>query len=152
TTAAYGGGIADYGALTLVDSVVASNGSRYGGGLFVGDGASLTATAAITHVSFVDNSAAQFGGRLYTNVNSTAASLENDLFADNHAGASGGGLPRTNAHLSISRSSFTANTAFDGGGLFLQGLPNPDSAGYVELRDSTVSSNTAASGHSGGIE
>ena len=148
----FGGGIADLGMLVMDGGALASNSSRFGGGVFVGDGAVLTATAAVTHVSFFDNRAAVYGGGLYTNVNSTTVTLEDDLFAANQAD-SGGGLARTNAHLTISHSSFTTNTAQAGGGLFLQGLPSPGDGPYVELSDSTLSGNTnpAQNQHSGGL-
>jgi predicted outer membrane repeat protein len=147
----FGGGIADLGALVVDHSGIANNQGRFGGGLFVGDGTTLTATAAITHTSFFDNGAAVYGGGLYTNVNSTTVTIEAGLFASNQAG-SGGGLARTNANLHIAKSSFTDNTAQDGGGLFVQGKPTPDDAAYVEIGDTTVSGNLATGQHSGGIE
>jgi predicted outer membrane repeat protein len=150
TAVGYGGGIADLGTLVVENSAIANNQGRFGGGLFVG-GTTTTATASITRTSFFANVASVYGGGLYTNINTTTVTIEDDLFAFNHASA-GGGLARTNANLSISKSSFTSNQAQFGGGMFVQGLPNPDDAGYVEIRDSTLSGNLATSQHSGGID
>ncbi len=95
--------------------------------------------------------ASAFGGGLYANIATTTVTIENSLFAFNQA-AVGGGLARTNAHLHISKSSFTGHVAQYGGGMSVLGVPNPGDAGYVEIRDSTINGNLATSQHSGGID
>jgi hypothetical protein len=145
----FGGGLADDGALTVTDSLFQGNVGRSGGGLWVG-GVLDTPIAAITHTQLLSNSAVDKGGGLFAIGLTATVSIETSSFEANQAG-SGGGLTRENAHLSISRSSFTLNTATHTGGLLLFGVPSPDSAGYVEIRDSTISSNSATSPNIGGI-
>jgi len=147
----YGGAIANLGAMSLSDSRVANNKGRYGGGVFVG-GNLISTTAGITHTLFFANEAGAYGGGLYTNFGGTRLSIEDDAFQYNQADVAGGGLARTNATLNISKSSFTYNTAVFGGGLFVQGLPNPSDGPYVEVRDTTISGNLATGQHSGGID
>jgi hypothetical protein len=74
-----------------------------------------------------------------------------DSAFDYNVADEGGGLARTNAGLTISKSSFTHNQAQYVGGLAVSGAPHPDSAGYVEIHDSTISSNQATGGQSGGV-
>jgi predicted outer membrane repeat protein len=144
-----GGAIDNRGALSLSDSRLRFNLARFGGGLHV---SGAGATAGITHTEFLSNTANDVGGGLYAFGNTTTVTLLDSSFDGNQSLGRGGGLGRTNAHLTIARSSFTHNTAASGGGLYVQGLSSPDSAGYVEVRDSTFSGNTASAQHSGGIE
>jgi hypothetical protein len=134
----YGGAIDDEGWMFVNNTTFNSNRGRFGGAVFVGGNLS-NALASIQHSLFYGNSAGSLGGGLYTNVQTTTVTIEDSVFEYNSAVA-GGGLARTNAGLSISKSSFISNSAQLGGGLSLSGAPDPTSGGYVEVHDSTVSS------------
>jgi hypothetical protein len=146
----YGGAIDDQGLLSVSASLFQYNEARNGGAVYVG-GAGPTATAAISDTDFLGNDAVNFGGALYTDVATATVSLEAVRFDGNQAFL-GGGVARNNAQLSVSRTSFTGNQAQFGGGLFAQGQPNPSSAGYVEVHDSTFAKNMAGDKLSGGLE
>ncbi len=145
----YGGAVDDEGWLFVNNTTFNGNQGRFGGAVFVGGNIS-NAVASIQGSLFYGNIAGSLGGGLYANANATVVTIVDSAFEYNVADA-GGGLARTNAGLSISKSSFTHNQAQIGGGLEVAGAPNPDSAGYVEIHDSTISSNLAAGGHSGGL-
>jgi hypothetical protein len=120
-----------------------------------GGGAIFTTGPVSIHNSRLFNNSAGMGGAIYALGNKAQVVIDNSSVNSNHAinggNAIGGGISRTDAHLSISRSSITNNTAQNGGGLGLQALPNPDSAGYVEIHDSTISGNLSTNRFGGGI-
>ena len=141
--AGYGGAIYNGGVLTLTNAIVSNNEGRYGGGIFVGN--SVTAQAVLDHVFIARNISGNLGGGLYMNTLTTTVTISNSGFHRNMAVGSGGGLARTNSQLRIYNSSFTFNTAANGGGMLLQTVPSESSAGYVQLRNATISGNTATS-------
>jgi len=145
----YGGAIANLGEMRLYNSFFDVNQGRFGGAVFVG-GRVSAAQAYIERTVFNQNQADQLGGGLYTNVETTTVTVTNSVFDGNIAG-SGGGIARFNANLSLSNSSLTRNTATQGGGLFVGAGPQPSSGGYVEVRDTTLSTNTASGGQGGGL-
>ena len=151
TTSSYGGAIATTGALTLTGSYLAENLSRSGGGVFAG-GQPNPFSVVIDHTQLVANTADN-GGGLFTNATSVLMTVTDSNFYANLAHGLGGGLLRANAHLEITRSSFWLNRADQGGGLYLTALPltNTGVAGYVNLRDSTIATNTAQTGVGGGL-
>jgi predicted outer membrane repeat protein len=147
----YGGAIANLGTMTLVNSRLNTNHGRFGGAVFVG-GSLTRASATIDHVTFSQNTADQSGGGLYTNVDTTVVTVTDSVFNLNTAAGVGGGIARFNARLTILRSSFTRNTgALGGGGLYVSAGPNGTEGGYVEIHDSTLSTNTANNGQGGGL-
>lgn len=149
TSDGYGGAITNLGDMRLYDSFLDVNQSHFGGAVFVG-GSVSGAQASIERTIFEQNQAAELGGGLYTNVETTTVTVTNSVFEGNIAGA-GGGIARYNANLSVSKSSLTRNTARLGGGLFVDAIPQPSSGGYVKVRDTTLSTNTASSGQGGGL-
>lgn len=147
----YGGAIANLGTMTLVNSRLNTNQGRFGGAVFVG-GSLTSASATIDHVTFSQNTAGQTGGGLYTNVDTTVVTVTDSVFNLNNAAGGGGGITRFNAQLTVLRSSFTRNTgALGGGGLYVSAGPNGTEGGYVEIHDSTLSTNTATNGQGGGL-
>jgi predicted outer membrane repeat protein len=145
----YGGAITNLGDMRLFDSFLDVNQSHFGGAVFVG-GSLSGAQASIERTIFEQNQAAELGGGLYTNVETTTVTVTNSVFEGNIADA-GGGIARYNANLSVSKSSLTRNTARLGGGLFVGAIPQPSSGGYVKVSDTTLSTNTASSGQGGGL-
>jgi len=145
----FGGAIDGEGAMLVHNSLFNSNQARFGGAVFVG-GVLYNARADIQHTHFTGNQAAQNGGALYANTVTTTVTITDSSFEFNIA-TFGGGLSRTDARLSLSRSSITDNTAMNGGGLALQALPDPTDGPFVEIHDSTISGNLSTSGFGGGI-
>jgi predicted outer membrane repeat protein len=153
--AGYGGAIYNEGVLTLTNAIVSKNEGRFGGGIFVGN--SVTAQAVLDRVFVTRNVSGNLGGGMYMNTLTTTVTISNSGFHRNSAVGSGGGLARTNSQLKIYNSSFTFNAVSDanavGGGLMLQTLPTGAFAGYVQMRNVTISSNSTnqSSGKGGGL-
>ncbi len=140
----YGGGLASLGTLTVWDSTFSANRGRFGGGMFVGGNVGA-ARAEINRSTFSTNTAAVFGGGLYTNVETTVISITQSSFRRNTA-ATGGGLARFNAQLRLLNSAVTLNTANTGGGLYVGAGPAVTVGGYVQVRNTTFSSNRLNAG------
>jgi predicted outer membrane repeat protein len=141
----YGGAVASLGTLALADGRFSANQGRFGGGLFVGGNAGA-ARADITRTLFWVNSAAAFGGALYTNVAASVITVTHSSFESNSAVTSGGGVARSDGQLQIWDSSFRANTAGTGGGLYV----GPGSS-YVQVRSVTFADNEANNSRGGGV-
>ncbi len=144
----YGGAIASLGSMTLSDGYFSLNEGRFGGAVFVGG--TIGADATIDHTVFSQNTAGQLGGGLYTNVQTTTITVSNSVF-DRNIATTGGGVARFSAGLRLLNSSITNNTAAQGGGLYASSGPQASVGGYVEVHDSTLSTNTATSGQGGGL-
>jgi predicted outer membrane repeat protein len=153
--AGYGGAIFNKGVLTLTNAVVSQNQGRFGGGIFVGNG--NAAQAVLDRVLVARNISGNLGGGIYMNTLTTTVTISNSGFHRNTSVGSGGGLARTNSQLRIYNSSFTFNSVTDpsavGGGIMVQALPAGTFAGYVQLRNVTISNNTLSSNnpHGGGV-
>jgi hypothetical protein len=80
-----GGGIYNYGNLTVTNSTVRGNSAYYGAGI-----SNAFATVALTNVTISGNIASAYGGGL-DNIAGTAT-LTNVTFSANQAGSSGGGI------------------------------------------------------------
>jgi predicted outer membrane repeat protein len=151
----YGGAIASLGVMTMTDSAMMGNQGRFGGSVFVG-GAIGTPQAVIDRVLFIDNIASQNGGGLYANSDisgTTILTITRSLFESNDA-SFGGGLARFNARMFLSDSAFVENRSLNsggGGGLFVSAGPTPDVGGYVQVRSTTFSGNSADGDKGGGI-
>ncbi len=148
-TVNFGGAIMSGGQLTLSNSVVSYNVSRYGGGIYAGNGGA--ARALINRTKFLSNTSEISGGGLYASTGATTiVTISNSSFSGNTSG-NGGGLARFNATMTVVDSSFTFNTADRGGGLSLAAGPSPSSGPYIKLRNVTVSNNTATNVQGGGV-
>ena len=169
-----GGGMANYGTVTITSSTFSSNtcANGYGGGgLFAGDG-----TITVSGSTFNGNSGYE-GGGIATRVDGGAATLivTNSTFSGNQATGEygcGGGIS-SNGDLNISGSTFTSNAAtglngHGGGGLYhinegatianstFSGNSSVTNAGGIYFRDwtmtlnyVTIASNTADSNNNG---
>jgi Domain of unknown function (DUF4347) len=132
----FGGGIYNGGTLTLNNSTVSGNTARFEGGGILNDSGTLT-----LNNSTVSGNTATFkaGGIL----NFGTLSLTNSTVSGNTADY-GGGLYNSGT-LTLKSSTVSGNTANFGGG----GLYNP---GTSTLNNSTVSGNTVRNGSGGGID
>ncbi|MCX6050463.1 MAG: right-handed parallel beta-helix repeat-containing protein, partial [Chloroflexi bacterium] len=130
----FGGAINNGGTLTVNDSTIMNNdGGDYGGGI-------LNYTTATINTSVIrGNRAGDQGGGL---LNYDTLTLINSTVIGNQAGT-GGGLYALGASTTISASTFSGNNADDGGGLY--------NAFVLDITNSTISGNTATS-HGGGLD
>lgn len=134
----YGGGILNgdpgqAGVLNLSNSVVSNNSSVDGGGIYNDGQSELT----IVNSTLAGNTASEDGAGLYNN-SQVEVTINLSSITGNTATLNGGGI--YNNHLStlnITDSKVNGNTAHEGGGLF-----NADSA-TLEATRTTVSGNTS---------
>lgn len=148
-----GGGVANRGHLTMIDSIVTGNNATNGAGISNYGNSLATATLILEGVMLSDNEAADFGGGLYNNADSgeSSVTLTGSTIDGNGAGDSGGGIANHGlggkATIDVVDSTISGGLAFNGGGLFNNG--NAGEA-IVTLTGVTVWDNVAtASG--GGI-
>ncbi len=123
---AFGGGIRNSGTLAVNNSTVSANSAVYGGGI---DG-SVTLTN-----STISGNSAQFGGGIYSEI---ATSIINSTISENSA-ASGGGIWVNANTLTIRSSTVADNSATSQGG----GI-NANSA--MVARNTIIAGNTAPAG------
>ncbi len=145
----YGGGLGNYGTVTLTDCTISGNA---GGGVsntgnltltdctlsansaFNGSGVWNTGTANLADCTFSGNTSSSRGGGVF---NSGTANLNACTVSDNTASSTGGGVFNSgNANLTLTACTVSGN---NGGGLGNYG-------GTSTLIDCTVSGNTAAYG------
>lgn len=128
-----GGAIADYGSVTITDSVISGNTAFEGGAVFVENG-SLTITNSV-----ITKNVANYGGGItnysgvMTMTNSTLSKNKALLYHGNPS--FGGGLLSTTAQDTITGSLITGNSASKGGGLAVYGA--------TVVSNSTISKNSA---------
>lgn len=128
-----GGGIANFGEVKLINSIISGNEAKNGGGIFNDSCGSLSLTNSA--VNF--NSGASFGGGVF---NQGTLSLVQSTVSGNQADLSGGGIANFGA-LSLVNSAVSYNgRASLGGGIFNQGR--------LSLSNSTIIGNSA--GQDGG--
>ncbi len=137
--ASYGGGIANSGLLTLVNSAVYSNtatsSSTAGGG-----GIHNIGTLTLTNSTVDGNSAGVFGGGI---TNGGSLALINSTVNENTTTGDGGGIWNSGT-ITLTSSAIISNTANgDGGGIYVWGM--------ATLTNSAVFSNTARLGSGGGL-
>lgn len=160
----YGGGIYNYGTLTVMNCLFLANTSLSGGGglrnngtmvvidsTFVGNsgnggwgGAILNdRIMTVRHSTFTGNTIGSGAGGAIANVNPSTLIVIDSRIADNRAGT-GGGIYNHYGPLTVLNSTFADNSAGTGGGI----ASHP---GTVLISNSTFSGNTAtAAGASGG--
>jgi CSLREA domain-containing protein len=144
-----GGGIVNFGTLTVNNSVVTGNtSSNRGGGVFNATGASLTVTNS-TISSNVSNGA---GGGI-VNQDGATASVTNTLLSGNVANGHGGAI-QNGGTLTLTGSTASGNTASNrgGGGIHAHADRfNGNPASTTTITDSTITGNNAGSGSGGGV-
>lgn len=146
-SAAFGGGIFTAGALTMTGTTVSNNtSSKTGGGIYNNAGGTSGLPVSLTSCVIHRNIAAEFAGGIQ---NRDAFAIEGSTISDNIASLGGGGIYNvfvtgSGAVMSITRSTMTGNRSNAGGGAI------QNQAGTVSLANSTVSRNTAG-GAGGGM-
>jgi len=131
-----GGGILNYGRLTIMDSIISGNTAYYGGGIFNKGTVNLEKGTCTTH------NAAHNGGGIYGNIGSV--NLNGGTVASNEAKELGGGIyTGYRGSISIHSGTISNNIAKNsGGGIYSQGGP-------VTLHEGTIFSNDAFSSGGG---
>ncbi|RPJ25142.1 MAG: CSLREA domain-containing protein, partial [Chloroflexi bacterium] len=129
----HGAGIFNYGTLTVTNSTFSGNSAGAYGGGIYHAGQALTVTDSV----FSGNSAIEEGGAIYSSGTTTVINVTSSTFSANTAGD--GGAIRTGGVLVITNSTFYANRAtFDGGVI--------EHLGDLTVTDSTFTGNSASSG------
>ncbi len=165
----FGGGILNYGNLTLNNVLLNANKAEYGGGLGVGGfdtttlnnvtitgnsadsgdgrggGAYLSAATTFTDSIITDNTA-KYGGGIYSYQTNPYTLLRTNLI-NNSATAAGGGIYNNLSNPAISASFFSGNRAnfYLGGGGIYNNESNPI------LTNVTFSGNSAENSYGGGM-
>jgi len=146
----FGGAIASIGDLTLSNTYLFANASRYGGGLFVGQAAAPPVTR-LQDTYVLQNQAIYSGGGLYASTTTTATTVltaTEAVIVGNWADF-GGGLSINNAAVNIVRSAIGENHANSAGGLGNTASSTPP--GLVRIYDSTIYSNVITTTEGGGL-
>ncbi len=151
-----GGGINNYGALTVTNSTFSSNSGKNGGG--IGNQGALTVTGS----TFSNNSAIYGGG--IDGASSVSLTVNDSTFSGNAAVYSGGGIYSGNTGpLMVNDSTFSNNTAAMGGGIYNDGTltvtsstlfdnsatANPGFGGGIYNNNALTLTNSILSGNSG---
>lgn len=155
-----GGGIINYGRLTITDSIISGNTAYYGGGIFntgtviLEKGASLIHNAAyngggiygnrklinLNGGTVASNEAKQGGGGIYIGYHGSI-SIHSGTISNNVAKNSGGGIYTQGGPVTLHNGTIFANDAYSsGGGIFCYG----GSANH--LNGGTIHKNTARNG------
>ena len=102
-----GGGLFNFGIVTVTNSTIANNRADSGGGFFnQGD-------VTVTN-STIANNGADFGGAIFQEFG--AATITNSTIANNSAGNTGGGIFQHQSDLTVTNSTIANNSAFGAGG------------------------------------
>ena len=143
-----GGAIINNGSLTLENSAVTGNTMttdagdfwQGGGGIYSGDGASLT----LIDSTVADNFSGWTGGGIYSFFNTTTTIIRSTV-SGNVATDVGGGM-RTLGNVTIDNSTISGNTstAWHGGAAFI-------TDGVADVSNSTITGNNAPGGTTGGF-
>jgi hypothetical protein len=139
-----GGGIENFGALTLSGSVVYGNSaSASGGGLYNGS----TGSATVTDTSFVSNAADGQGGGIF---NSTGTmTVTGSTVSGNQAKTEGGGIENGGGTLTVTNTTIAGNQSFLGGGGIYSGGSTGSTAMLV---NTTIYNNSEPSPYACGID
>ena len=115
-SATYGGGLANElgGTLTVSNSFFYSNSALYGGG---GGGIFNSGTATVTGSTFTSNYGGDGGGGIF---NSGTATVTGNSFTGNSVSVdfAGGGICGIDGGVIVTNSTFTGNSASEGGGIY----------------------------------
>ena len=139
-----GGGIMNWGDLSLYQCTVTGNtatdtgggAASYGGGVLV-----------LYESQVYGNSATNNGGGLYCNGSTSAILINYSTVANNSAGLGGGCFSTTGSSISCSFSTISGNQASTGGGIYNSG----NGGSTISVIRSTVSGNQATGNTGGGV-
>lgn len=154
-----GGGILNYGRLTITDSNISGNKAHYGGGIFnkgtvnLNSGTSVTKNTAyngggiygnrgsinLNGGSVTNNRAEQLGAGIYTGYGGSVK-MSSVTISDNNAGNNGGGIYSQGGLVFLYGGKIFKNDAYtSGGGIFGYGC-------QTDLNGGAIYSNTARNG------
>lgn len=171
-----GGGVLNFGTLTLVDTVIRENYGSAGGGLYnegdlrvinstVTDNGSvggfdkylecetgggikvLSGTTTLINTTVSNNRAKSKGGGLHVACHGKLV-LENSTISSNFATESGGGV-YLNGSGEFTHSTISQNSASNVGGIALNGKDSIDNYGHLWLYNTLIAGNIARIGDSG---
>ena len=123
-----GGGLDNFGTVTVSNSVFTSNSAVFGAGLDNESTSEGNGTASVSGSGFTSNSALGDGGGLYNN-NGGTVTVGFSAFTRNSAGVDGGGL-------------FNGGTAFVGGSTFAANSASNNGGGIYDIGTLIQASNT----------
>jgi len=126
--AAAGGGISNYGTLTVADTILSGNSTGFGTG---GGGIYNAGTLTVTNSTLSDNSAELDGGGIF---NEGTLTVTNSTLSGNSA-ISGGGISDYGT-LTVTDSALSGNSAEIGGGIDTR-------LGFTTLANTIIATNTA---------
>ncbi len=140
-TGGLGGGIANYGSMSLTNSVVSRNTAFNGGGIYNRGSMSLTNTTVSRNTANTNGPGGGGGGI----ANDGTLSLLNSTVSGNEVTIYDGGGIFNESALTIINSTVSGNTARIGGGIY------NSAAGRLTLTSVTVAFNSAVGGDGGGV-
>ena len=166
-----GGGIGNYGKMTISDSSFSGNWSQVGGGIrnagelsitdssfsdnySLSDGGGILNEGTLTasHVIFSGNSARTGNGgaissqQSFSSNNRSVATIANGSFTNNSAPGVGGGIHNGAGDLTVDSCTFNGNSATDGGGIASELRPLVVGNTTLTVTTSTFSNNSATRG------
>ncbi len=140
----YGGGVFDFGSLTITNSVISGNSSAHGGGIenygtLTVDNSSISGNSTHpTPYNFSSGGGIGNGGTL---------TVDNSTISGNStlgSGSTGGGIFNLRlGTVTVANSTISGNTADRSGGGIQSGLQSNGGSGPVTVTNSTISGNTA---------
>jgi uncharacterized repeat protein (TIGR01451 family) len=151
----------DPGRVFVTDSLIAGNSAGEGGGVRLRGGGDFGYQQGVFATTLITENSAERGGGVYVrgDVRGTSTVFLRSTVADNSANHRGGGIYAAEEALELTRTTVSGNLvtgdtaaegAAAGGGVFLLGSDDPETAGGdLSLQHSTVSGNSAVVG--GGI-
>ncbi|WP_340691132.1 right-handed parallel beta-helix repeat-containing protein, partial [Hydrogenobacter thermophilus] len=139
-----GGGIYNYGMVTIQNSTISDNNADpffgSGGGIYNNSSSTLNIQS-----SNISNNTSRYGGGVYNDSNSTVT-IQSSTISSNSAGNNGGGILNYYGTVTITNSTISGNNAnlSSGGGIY-------NNSGTLTITNSTISGNSA-DGDGGGID
>jgi hypothetical protein len=138
-----GGGIANFGPMTITESVIDHNGAELGGGVFQGDVGSLSIEDTTVRSNDADSGGGLYSGVFSTDLDSPSAIVTRSTFRDNTSHG-GGAIAANRGKVTVVNSTLSHNTS-DGAGA--GGIHN--ASANVFVRNSTLTLNEGASAGGG---
>ena len=147
-----GGGLYNEGTLTVINSTVSENGSVGGGDAYLecktGGGMKvLSGTTTLINSTVSDNHAKDKGGGIHVACHGKLI-LQNSTISGNFATTSGGGI-YLNGSGKFTHSTISNNSANNVGGLALNGRDNIEEYGHLRLFNTVIADNIARLGDYG---
>ena len=137
-SASSGGGVANHGNLTIVDSILMNNTAGAGGAVF-----NLGTLTVISSTLEANRASQGFGGAI---ANAGTLSILDSTLTDNSASEGGGAISSASSATLTSVTIAANSTSSDGGGIY-------EAAGTLETVNATIANNSAGPlGSGGGIE